>query len=765
VCRRRWPAIHWSKSWSRRRNYKFTDKEHHLFEQLSARCGIVPGYHDIWGNYHELTPQTCRKVLRAMTVIGVDDDGDDVDPAQALAALERRDWQRWLAPVQVVAEDAAPIAITLTLPVQAGIGDFRWKLSEEDGRVQEQWLSLTELDEVRRHTVDGRDFVRYRLILPHMPATGYHRFELIGREPAASAVMSLIVTPRRCFLLPRSAENERVWGVTLQLYALRSQRNWGIGDFSDLRSALDGFADLGAQVIGLNPLHALFPCDPGQISPYSPSSRLFLNPLYIDVEATADYAECEAVRAEVREPRFQARLQALRADDLIDYETVSELKLALLQRLYRHFREQHLDPDSERGEQFRRFCEDGGTALRRHALFEVLQRRFRAQDIQFTNWHHWPESYRSADEPTLARCAAEQQDELEFFLYLQWQAALQLRAVADHAAQRRLAVGLYRDLAVGVAGSSADTWADQALYADAMHIGAPPDDFSPQGQDWGLPPLLPQQLHERAYQPFIAMLRANMQGAGALRIDHVMGLMRLFWIPAPGSGAEGAYVGYPLDDLLGIVALESQRHRCVVIGEDLGTVPDEMRRALYDAGVLSYRLLYFEKHWHGDHSFKAPAEYPQQALVAAATHDLPTLRGFWQEHDLQLRDRYGLFPSDDMRGRQYAGRAEDRLRLLWALQREQLLPGDFDVHGAAAAPLSEQLIHALHVFLARTPSAIMVVQLEDLLGQLEQVNLPATIDQYPNWRRKLPCTLESIAGTETVRTLFDALRRERGPAG
>ena len=271
-------------------------------------------------------------------------------------------------------------------------------------------------------------------------------------------------------------------------------------------------------------------------------------------------------------------------------------------------------------------------------------------------------------------------------------------------------------------------------------MGAPPDDYNPAGQNWGLPPPIPERLRTTGYAPFIATLRANMRHAGALRVDHVMGLMRLYWIAEGMPNAQGAYVHYPLHDLLGILALESQRNQCMVIGEDLGTVPDEMRQAMHDYGVLSYRLLYFERRDGGD--FKAPAEYPAAALVAASTHDLPTLAGFWAGRDLQLRLELGLYPSGEAHQQQILERAQDRARLLLALQREGLLPAGQSLDPAASPEMTPELMRAVHSYLARTPAKVLMVQLEDVLGVLDQVNVPGTTDQYPNWRRKLPLELE-----------------------
>jgi (1->4)-alpha-D-glucan 1-alpha-D-glucosylmutase len=323
-------------------------------------------------------------------------------------------------------------------------------------------------------------------------------------------------------------------------------------------------------------------------------------------------------------------------------------------------------------------------------------------------------------------------------------------------------VGLYRDLAVGVDLGGAETWSQQALYALDARIGSPPDDFNRFGQDWGLPPWVPQRLRDAAYAPYIAMLRANMRGAGALRMDHVMGLMRLYWVPPGMRGDQGAYVAYPFRDLLGILALESRRNRCLVVGEDLGTVPDAVRDAMHELGVLSYRLFYFERGEGGD--FLAPGRYPKEALVAASTHDLPTLAGFWRGLDLDLRATLGMFPDEEERSRQSVSRGEDRARLLRALEREGLLPQGLALDPAGVPEMTPDLARALHRYLARAPAKIVLVQAEDMLGEADQVNLPGTTEAHPNWQRKLSLDLEAWAEDPRSVGLAEAMARERGRA-
>ena len=729
-------------------------------ERLCAWCGIAPDYYDIWGQRRHVSPGTQRALLAAMGIAA----GTETEARHALGKLQTREWGRLLPPVTVKQRDGGAVEIPVTVPAAARQRRFDWLLTFENGGCESGTLCPAELAMTAEAEADGVAYVRCTFALPHAPDIGYHRFEMrsTGEGQEHAAHMSLIMVPLQCYRPAALAEHERIWGPAAQIYALRSQRNWGAGDFTDLKTLIDLAARIGAGIIGVNPVHALFPHNPAHASPYSPSSRLFLNVFYLDVEAIPDFAECDAARGRVSAPEFQVRLRALRATEWVEYREVADIKLGVLEQLYVHFRERHLEAGDQRAHAFRGFQAEGGTALRRQALFEALQRHFHGDDPSIWGWPAWPEPYHDPAAEAVTRFAVEQTGQVEFFEYLQWQAELQLEAASQCSWEHAFGVGLYQDLALGVDRGCAEAWANQGLYALGASMGAPPDDFNLHGQDWGLPPMIPAQLVDAAYAPFIATLRANMRHAGALRIDHVMGLMRLFWIPAGGTPEEGAYVAYPLDDLFGIVALESQRNRCLVIGEDLGTVPDAVREAMARYGAMMYRVLYFEKMQDG--GFSPPAAYPAPALVTVSTHDLPTLGGYWQGSDLGARSRLGLFPSEEMREQQISTRARDRAQLLAALEREQLLPATAGVDSAGHMEMSAELARAIHVYLARTPSQVMMVRPEDIQEQVEQVNMPGTTDQYPNWKRKLPLDLEAWLADPRLVALAAALRAERGSA-
>ncbi len=575
--------------------------------------------------------------------------------------------------------------------------------------------------------------------------------ELQSAPPTATPETAL-----RCFQPAALEDGGRVWGLSVQLYSLRSRRNWGMGDFTDLATLVDLVASAGGDFIGLNPLHALFPDNPAHISPYSPSHRAFLNVLYIDVEAVPEFAACEAARCRHASADFQARLAALRATEVVDYIGVAEAKFEILPLLFAQFKQ------TGKKKAFANWRAQQGNALESHARYEALQAHFR-KTAGAWGWPAWPREYRDPAAPAVAAFAAAHADTVSYHAWLQWLADAQLAAVAARARERGMAIGLYRDLAVGANSGGSEVWSWQSIFAIAnggASTGAPPDELNLLGQDWGLPPLVPHRLRAAGYAPFIDVLRANMKHAGALRIDHAMGLMRLFWVPPDTPATEGAYVHYPFEDMLGLVARESQDNACLVIGEDLGTVPEGFRARLFEAGVLSYHPLMFER--YPDGQFRLPADMPRQALVAASTHDLPTLAGFWRGIDLAVRTQLMLFPSDALRLRLITERNWDRGRLLWALERAGLLPAGMGKDPAALPELTPAVIAAIHAYLARSPAMLLVVQPEDLFGLTEQINVPGTLeDQHPNWQRKLPVPVEDWDRAEEFQRCIAALAAER----
>ncbi len=633
--------------------------------------------------------------------------------------------------------------VVFWVTVPEGTERIAWTVTLEDGGERSGEADLTRADPVDRREAEGACFVRLKVPIGALPL-GYH--SLAVNEPGA--VAPLIVAPAACWLPETMTGGRRTAGIAIQLPLIRSARNWGIGDFADLRRFVEMSAEAGADVIGLNPLHALFQDAPEAASPYSPASRLLLNPLFIAVDAVWGW---NRARDLLDDPDVVARLDAARSADLVDYTAVADLKLRALRALYAVHRRAEAP---ERADAFAAFVEAQTDGFRHACLFLALRSHFAEASPSRPDWRTWPEEFRSPTAPGALRFAAEKAEAVEFQLFLQWIADEQLRAADEAARAGGMAVGLYRDLAVGADPAGAETWANAAAVIRGVSVGAPPDLFMPTGQNWGLPPFNPRALRAEAYASFVELIRANMRHAGGLRIDHVMGLMHLWCVPE-GCGADvGAYVDYPFEDMLGVLALESHRHRCLVVGEDLGTVPEGFRETMAEANVLSYRVLFFEQDFD-DGTFAQPEDYPEKALAVAGSHDLATLRGWFAGRDNAVKARLGLFPTDAVAAEQEDRRTRDRDLLMAVLAERGHLPEDGE-------PDAEAFTAAAHAFLAETRSALAMVQLDDLTGETEQVNVPATVTENPNWRRKYRLGLEEIAAEGLLARGLEAFAARRG---
>lgn len=675
-------------------------------DRMCEELGILPRYRDHAGAIREVPQQTLRALIDCLKTIRADS---------------------LIPPVVVHRQGSGRAAI----PVRNNGRALRWVL-ERDG------------DQSIRGEIDRSS---ERILIDEPIATGYHRLTLYdgGAEVAAC---TLIAAPAQAFVPPVLRDGARLWGLATQLFALRSPRNWGMGDFTDLADLIRHAAPQGVAAIGLTPLHALFPDQPDRCSPYSPNSRCFLNVLHIDAEAMPEFAACEGARSLCADPAFKSELDQLRSATLAEYAGVAACKMRMFALLFAHFRERHLAQDDAYAADFRRFQQCGGERLRKFATFEVLRTHFARTKEAGASWHTWPPAFRDPNSAAVGDFAARNADEVTFHEYLQWHAHRQLAGCQAQARKADMPIGIYLDIAVGADRDSAEAWWSQDYLVGGWSIGAPPDNWNLKGQSWGAPPPNASRMRETAYASIRECLQANMRAAGAVRIDHILGFMRLFWVPEAAGAADGAYVRYPLDDLLAIVNLESEAHRCLVIGEDLGTVPDGLREALLSAGILSYRLLYFEHETDG--SFRKPKDWPRQALAAASTHDLSTLPAYWRGTDLDLRSRLDLYPSEEVAEAERNRRAADKENLVAALADENL-PAELD----GDAP-----VDSVYRFLARTSSCLLMVQPEDLLGITEPQNVPGTTVEYPNWRRKLPLSAAEFFANETVARVVDAINAE-----
>ena len=519
-------------------------------------------------------------------------------------------------------------------------------------------------------------------------------------------------------------DGRRIWVLGVQLYAIRSQRNLGHGDFTDLAALFELVADLGGAGIGLNPLHALFYDAVG--SPYAPSSRLFLNPLYIDVEAVEEF------RAD-RLAALGSQIERLRTAELIDYVAVAELKLWLLRGAYRDF---VASGGEARRADFESYRKERGRALQAFAAFETLRGLYPGDR------RLWPAAQRRPTDETVRDVRAAYSDEVGFHEFLQWNAERQLGRCREIARRRGMAIGPCLDMAVGVHPDGGDAWMNQDTMLTGLSVGAPPDQFNPAGQDWGLTAYSPHGLVATGFEPFRQILSCAMRHAGAIRIDHVLGLMRLFIVPHGMDPARGVYLRMPLAGMLAVVAEESRRWNCIVIGEDLGTVPDGFRETVAAWGLWSYLVVMFERNWHGGGSFKRPEQYRANAIATFNTHDLATFSGWMSGHDLGVKHAIGVDPGET---------EEERGRSRAAL--------------VAALGMPQPRFENVAAFLASTPTRLVSVGIEDVLELADQVNVPGTVDRHPNWRRRWPVMLEDLAADQRLRRIAATFSRAgRGSA-
>lgn len=726
--------------------------------KLGDYVGVEPGYWDIDGNYHETSDDTRRKFLSAL---GYPADSEHA-AIQSLHKLEDDVWRLILEPVYVRRIQPKPsdsdnetISILVRLPEGETNHSLHWFIELENNDEISGRFSPEELQPSEWRTIDAIQYIAFTVYLPNTIPTGYHKLRIsIGNRQAQS---QLIIAPPHAYLPTELGDNsKRVWGIATQVYALRGDDDTGIGDFTALHQLCKHVAKNNGDVVGLSPLHTLFVNDPSRVSPYAPSSRLFINMALVDLEHVIGFSNCPPAQARLREPEVESQLKLARNAQYVDYPTVVQVKREIFQLLFEHFQTQHLSgPNTPESQDFENFIREGGDALLGFAAFEALQDKFDGLTPS-----QWPKDFQTISSTGSQAFIQEHQDRVQFYQFVQWQADRQLLSIAASCKNDGMLIGLYRDLAVGAVSDGADVWMEPDVFVSNINIGAPPDAFSETGQDWGIPPLHPINLKETAYRPFIDMLRANMRHAGAIRIDHAMWLQHVFWIPNGETGQNGAYVSYPMDDLFNILALESHRNRCVVIGEDLGTVPSGFRERMEQENVLSYRLMMFER--HPDGLFKRPDTYPPLSLATPASHDLPPISGFWAERDIDTALELGLIDNEEGLDAARQARQLDREVLIAALADQGLLSPEFPATAELSSDQSEILISAIHAFMGKTPSAICMVNLEDVLSLQSRINLPGTVDEHPNWRHRIPMNIEAIAHSGFIERCAKRLNLERG---
>jgi 4-alpha-glucanotransferase len=727
-----------------------TNSALNMFMELK---GIDPGFVDAWGKPAKISDENIRNVINKM---GYEADDDHSLTAHYLEQ-EKQHWLSLLPPVAIY-EKHDTYTLDVCLPIDYATDDLLYTITTEDRNDITQTLSAIKFPLIAVNEFSDIEFQCYQITLALDLPFGYHSLSLYEQgNDEALATMSLIITPARCYTPEAIEQGKKVWGASVQLYCIKSEVNWGIGDFSDLKTLLKKTAENGGDFIGLNPIHALSPSQPKQASPYSPSSRKWLNILYIDLTAVDELKRNKALQTKIESHEFQHQLSILRETDWVDYEKVTALKLEVLKALFATLNDGSAK-SKKRLASLQIYVEQKGESLLQQASYDALQFKFLAADSDSWGWPSWPEEFQSFQSDASQAWIKNNKDEVLFWSYCQWIAELQLEEAHQLAESLGMTLGIYRDLAVGVGKNSSDIWANRSLYCENISIGAPPDVLGPLGQSWGLPPIAPDQMIKAGYQPFIDLLQSNMSHCGALRIDHVMALLRLWWVPENCSADKGVYVYSAVHDMLNLLALESVRNECLVIGEDLGTVPEGMDVLLKDAGVYSYKVFFFEV--AADGGYISPSHYSEQAMATLSTHDMPTIKGFWNCEDLHLGKELGLYPDPVAYQQLLENRVRCKQQILDSLHGHNRLPSDFP-RDAYITPMDKTLNFTLQAHLASGNSALLSLQLEDFLEMDQPVNVPGTSDEYKNWQRKLSKNIEQIFTDQDIKTLLNKLSKAR----
>ncbi len=713
-----------------------TDRPH--LDTLAQHCGILPGYERTDGQWKPTAEHTQIALLKAM---GFDASSESNCENIYRELCEARSRQV-LDPVRVVKQGAHDLS---TLPLRiAGdsSGSIEWNLELEceDGALHRcSGKALDPGNEIHVPVPEGST-------LP----LGYHRLRWrCSGAFEAEAEQLLIVVPEACQTVHEVIGDQRAFGFYANLYTLRSNQNWGVGDVSDLRTLIGLAAKSGAEFIGINPLHALDPVDPVGC-PYYPVSRLYRNILYLDIPAIPELQECKAAQDRIASNECQEEISALRDASDLDYPHLVRLKHSILKELHDYFRLQHRAAGTERGRAYREFLAQEGKDLENFATFQVLREHVHESSATERNWQSWAADFQDPNSAAVQKFRLEHEQDVDYQCYLQFELDRQLAELQALSRDGGLRIGIYQDLALGSAPSGSDGWAFDDLFARGATLGAPPDPFSATGQDWDLVPIVPHRLTETAYRYWSSLLRNAFRHTGALRIDHIMALVRQFWVPEGMLPTEGAYVQYPEEDLLGILALESRRSGSIVIGEDLGTVPPGLRETMEHRGILRSQVLYFERYWDG--SFRHPNEYAREALTSANTHDLATLPGYWTGHDLELRRSSGAIPDDEVLQRERQQRDQERGALLHRFREHGILGWEQEISSPA------EFTRASYVFIARTPSRLISVSLDDLGEEQEPINVPGPPDlDHRSWGRRMTRNLEELSQDSRVQECLEAL--------
>ncbi|MGX1185744.1 4-alpha-glucanotransferase [Pseudomonas sp. F-14 TE3623] len=661
-------------------------------EILASRAGLAVDWIDANGRPQKVTPAVLRSVLSGL--------GHPANTAQEIDAsllqLQEVQQTRHLPPL-------------LTCDVGVGLDLAHY--------FEPQTPCEIHLEDGSRINLNLDD----NAVLPGLVPVGYQHVSIDDQS------FTLAVAPQRCYSVGDAvdSQNPRAWGLSVQLYSLRRPGDGGFGDTQALEDLARVAGERGAEALAISPLHAMFSGDTQRYSPYSPSSRLFLNSLYAAPGAILGE---RALRTAIDATGLATELKHLEKLPLIDWPTAAEAKHRLLEALYEGFThgEHPLHPD------FSSFRHAGGEALENHCRFEAIQEA-RARRGESLDWREWPEQWRDPRSTALAHFAEENSSRIGYYAFCQWLIARSLERAQAAARGAGMGIGLIADLAVGADGGGSQAWSRQDELLTSLTVGAPPDILNRSGQGWGISAFSPEGLVRNGFRAFIEMLRANFAHAGGLRIDHVMGLQRLWVIPNDAPPSDGAYLYYPVDDLLRLLTLESHRHQAIVLGEDLGTVPEGLREKLIARSILGMRVLLFEQ---DNTHFKPILDWPDNALATTSTHDLPTLNGWWHGRDIDWSARLNLVDAPgEIEWRQHREREREGLRRVLSEDPQNFREESHE---------TDQVLDAAVRFLGHTRAPLVLLPIEDALGIEQQANLPGTTDTHPNWSRRLPGDSEAL---------------------
>ncbi len=721
--------------------------------ELAEKVGILPSFIDRTTNitYHA-DDYSKQAILKSLGFLAETDD----DIEASFLKLKKEEYESLIDQTILIREsEQSNLEIDLHLLKDEADTSLIWQIKTEAGEVFEDEVPIELLEVIKEEIVEDKVYQVRQLCLALEMEIGYHEISvsLIGKNKKATA--SLIIVPDKCYMPTALEAEKKVFGYPIQLYSLKSKTNWGIGDYSDLKKMVDVSIKTGAAFIGVNPLTALFQDNPDDASPYFPCSRMFLNPIYVDMEIVPEAKDNEAFEELKACPIFKDHLLKARESDTVDYRKVAAIKKQAFKILFKKFRETHFDDEgnaiTKRGHDFEAFLKEKGEALENFALFQTL--RNEASKIKKSMmWREWEKSHQKPNTKELKQFLKDNEMKILRICYQQFVAYEQFQSVLKKI--EKLPLGLYTDMPVGVSDNSAEVWSNQEVFMTGVTTGAPPDTFNLNGQDWSLAPFNPRMLKKTGFKAFIDVMRGAMKGAGAVRIDHAFGLMRLY---LRVQNATGAYLKFPFKELTGIMALESHLNKTVVIAEDLGTAPDGFSDEMIQLNAFSFKIMHYQQDWQG---LLPPEVYPACSLIATGTHDLPSYVGFFKELDLDL----GL-EKKTISLEQYQDHKENRKKEK-QLFIEAFVRQGFDTPMSKEAFLNTKtvpnwFIPYIYKYLAKTKSKILLVRPEDVFEMEEQFNLPGTYMEYPNWRYKLPVSVEDMLKDPRLLEIAHLMKNER----